>query len=167
MAQEQVHPSSSSLSKANVWGNAYLSRSLAIECKPKNLYESDHALHKRFQELPPAFKVLEHEDAQAVNPHESSYKEYDEQVLQIVLHDAFTLDPTVKPDRVVNLHPHVAWGHMFKFRERGLVLYFTWRLPLIRDIAMDIDARFGYYAVDKIFFASNGLFEVLFHNSKK
>lgn len=161
----QVQPSSSTLSKPNVWGNAYLSRSLAIECSNDNLSESDVALHKCFQDLPPAFKVLEHEDAQAVNPNDSSFREYDEQVLKNVLHDAFTLDPTVKGDKVVNLHPHVAWGHMYKFRERGLVLYFTGRLPQITDIAMDIDAGFGYYAVDKIFFAGNGLFEVLFHNS--
>ena len=29
---------------------------------------------------------------------------------------------------------------------------------------MDIDAWFVYYAVDKIFYAGNGLFEVLFDN---
>ena len=29
---------------------------------------------------------------------------------------------------------------------------------------MDIDAGFGYYAIDKIFYAGNGLFEVLFDN---
>ena len=44
------------------------------------------------------------------------------------------------------------------------MLYFTGRLPQIRDIAMDIDAGFGYYAVDKIFYAGNGLYKVLFHN---
>ena len=29
---------------------------------------------------------------------------------------------------------------------------------------MDIDAGFGYYVVDKIFYAGNGLYKVLLHN---
>ena len=53
---------------------------------------------------------------------------------------------------------------MFKFKDRGLVLSFTGKLPQVRDIAMDIDAGFGSYAVDKILYAGNGLYEVLFHN---
>ena len=92
---------------------------------------ADCALHKRFDDLPPAFKILEHEDAQAIAPHDDSLREYDETVLKHVLQDAFTVDPTVKADRVVNLTPHVAWGHMYKFKARGLVLYFIARLPQI------------------------------------
>ena len=155
-----------STSTSRVWGNAYLSRSLAIECSEGVATESDILLHKRYEDLPPAFKVLDHEDAQAVAPHESSMQEYDESVLKTVLQDAFTVDANVKADRVVKLLPQVAWGNMYKFKERGLVLYFTGRLPQIRDIAMDIDAGFGYYVVDKIFFAGNGLYEVLFHNTE-
>ena len=158
----QVRASSSM--KGSVWGNAYLSRSYVFSNESESMSEADLALHKKFQALPPAFKVLEHEDAQPIAPHDSSLSEYDETVLKDVLQDAFTVDPTVKADRVVTLTPRVAWGHMFKFKERGLVLYFTGRLPQIRDIAMDIDAGFGYYAVDKIFYAGNGLYEVLFHN---
>ena len=154
-----------STSKPCVWGNAYLPRSLAIECNNDAVSERDMNLHKKYAELPPAFKVLEHEDAQAIAPHDNSLSEYDETVLKSVLTDAFTTDVNVKADKVVHLNPHVAWGHMFKFRERGLVLYFTGKIPQIRDIAMDIDAGFGYYAVDKIFYAGNGLFEVLFHNN--
>ena len=55
---------------------------------------------------------------------------------------------------------------MSVFRKRGLVLHFPSRLPLVREIAYDIDAGFGTYSVDKIFYAGNGLFEVLFHVSK-
>ena len=43
-------------------------------------------------------------------------------------------------------------------------MYFTGKLPLIRDVAQDVDAGFGYYAIDKIFYAGNGLFEVLFYS---
>ena len=149
-----------------MWGNAYLSRSLAIECAQESDTESDRRLHKQYENLPPAFKILDHEDAQAVAPHDSSIQEYDESVLKSVLQDAFTVDASVKADRVANLLPQVAWGNMYKFKERGLVLYFTGRLPQIRDIAMDIDAGFGYYVVDKKNFAGNGLYEVLFHNQE-
>ena len=76
-------------------------------------------MHKRFDELPPAFKILEHEDAQTVAPHDDSLREYDETVLKSVLHDAFTVDPSFKDDRVVTLNPKVAWGHMYIFKERA------------------------------------------------
>ena len=148
----------------SVWGTAQVAHSHTLWSEtehPSN--EGPNPMQKRLHELPSAFKVLEHEDAQPVFPHDSSLREYDETVLKTVLQDAFTVDASVKADKVVTLNPRVAWGHMYKFKERGLVLYFTGKLPLIRDIAADIDAGFGYYAVDKIFYAGNGLFEVLFN----
>lgn len=118
-----------------------------------------------FHQLPHAFKILEHEDASPLvrGAEELKLLPYDEDVLKSVLADAFTSDPTVKGERVVNIQPQIAWNHMNIFRRRGLVLYFTGKLPVISEIAMAIDAGFEYYAVDKIFYAGNGLFEVLFH----
>lgn len=49
------------------------------------------------------------------------------------------------------------------FKISGLVLYFTGKLPVIKDIAMAIDAGFSYYAIDKNNYIGNGLFKVLFH----
>ena len=125
MSQVHSHPPS----KGNVWGNAHLSRSFVIEGTTDNISKEDRALQKRFDELPPAFRILEHEDAQAIAPHDDSLREYDEIVLKSVLHDAFTVDPSIKANRVVTLNPKAAWGHMYIFKERGLVLYFTGRLP--------------------------------------
>ena len=71
MEANQVRASASS-SKSSVWGNAYLLRLLAIECNQGAVSKADIALHKRYGDLPPAFKVLEHEDAQAIAPHDSS-----------------------------------------------------------------------------------------------
>lgn len=48
------------------------------------------------------------------------------------------------------------------FRPRGLVLYFTRKLPAFKDITIAIDIGFHYYAIDKIFYAGQGMYEVLF-----
>lgn len=37
------------------------------------------------------------------------------------------------------------------FCRRGLVLYFSTKLRIVRDVAMATDAGFGYYAIDKLF----------------
>lgn len=39
-------------------------------------------------------------------------------------------------------------------------------MPVISEITMAIDVGFEYYAVDKIFYIGNGLYEVLFHVAK-
>ena len=44
-----------------------------------------------------------------------------------------------------------------------MALYFFGKLPVISEIVMAIDADFEYYAMDKIFYAGNGLYEVLFY----
>ena len=92
MSQAHSHPPS----QGNVWGKAHLSCSFVIESNTDNIYEADQALQKRFDELPPAFKILEHEDAYAIAPHDDSLHEYDEIVLKSMLHDAFTIDPSIK-----------------------------------------------------------------------
>lgn len=42
-------------------------------------------------------------------------------------------------------------------------MYYSTKLPIIRDIVIAVDAGFSYYAVDKIFYVGHGLYEVLFH----
>ena len=83
-----------------------------------------------------------------------------------MLKDALIVDVNVNADRFIHLFPQIAWSHMDVFRQRGLVLYFTSKLPMIRDIAMDLDAGFGHYDVDKLFYAGNGLYEILFYSTE-
>lgn len=146
-----------------VWGKAH-SAGLGYD-SPSATEAGMKEQKELFHQLPHAFKISEHEDASPLvrGAEELKLLPYDEDILKQVLADAFTSDPSVKGDRVVNIKPQIAWNHMNIFRRRGLVLYFTGKLPVITEIAMAIDAGFEYYAVDRIFYAGNGLFEVLFH----
>lgn len=150
-------------SSSSVWGGAH-SAGLGFD-SPSATEEGLKEKKNLFEQLPHAFKILEHEDASPLvkGTEELKLLPYDEEVMKSVLADAFTSDPTIHGDRVVNILPQLAWNHMNIFRRRGLVLYFTGKLPVISDIAMAIDAGFQYYAVDKIFYAGNGLYEVLFY----
>lgn len=151
------------MATSSVWGSAH-SAGLGFD-SPSATESGMKEKKELFEQLPHAFKILEHEDASPLvrGAEELKLLPYDEDELKSVLADAFTSDPTVKGDRVVSILPQTAWNHMNIFRRRGLVLYFTGKLPIIAEIAMAIDAGFAYYAVDKIFYAGNGLFEVLFY----
>lgn len=151
---------------SSVWGSAH-SAGLGYD-SPSATEAGMKGKKELFEKLPHAFKILEHEDASPLvrGTEELKLIPYDEEELKSVLADAFTSDPAIKGDRVVNVRPEIAWNHMNIFRRRGLVLYFTGKLPVISEIAMAIDAGFQYYAVDKIFYAGNGLYEVLFYISE-
>ena len=99
---------------------------------------------KQFGKLPSAFKVYEIEDAHPVGFNTTLINEYDENVLRSVLHGALTLDSSVKAYRSFKLPPLVVWTHMEVFQKKLLVLYFPTKLPLIRDVAQDINVGFGY-----------------------
>ena len=122
----------SSKSKVIAWGNAHVQGGSILH--DENVEDLDLNLHRRFDKLPTAFKISKHEDA---NPVELSLviPSFNEDVIRSVLQDAFTVDPQVKGDRVANIKPELAWSHMAAFRRRGLVLYFTGKLPLIWDVA--------------------------------
>ena len=143
-------------SNSFVWGSAHVAGSGYLDVLSAS--GNSKANKGLFEKLPSAFKVLEQE---AASPLVQGTKElkpipYDEQVMQEILADAFTVDPNVKGERLVNLQLKISWNHMNIIRRRGLVLYFTGKLHLFKDIAMSIDAGFGYYAVDKISYAGNG-----------
>lgn len=82
----------------------------------------------------------------------------------MLLSNTFYTDPTIKGDTIeFHIQPQIAWNYMNIFRWQGLVFYLQGKILVIFENAMEIDARFEYYAVDKFFYVGNGLYEVLFH----
>ena len=61
--------------------------------------------------------------------------------MKIVLHDAFTMDYTVKGNRVVSLFPDVAWNQINIFHRRGLVLYYVSCLLLVSQTLLALLTR--------------------------
>lgn len=57
------------------------------------------------------------------------------------------------------------YGNKLLSSKHVLLFCYSGRIPVIRDIATAIDHGFGGLAIDKIFYAGQGLYEILFAKS--
>ncbi|KAI5077977.1 hypothetical protein GOP47_0007801 [Adiantum capillus-veneris] len=100
--------------------------------------------------LPAAFQL----DPQAAASHVvlgDSSAQSNSELMGSLLKDALTPDPQITGEHRVTLSPETVWPQLSIFQERGLVLFFTGKLPAIQDIARNLDGGFQHPAVDKIF----------------
>lgn len=113
--------------------------------------------------LPSALKINPSEEAHCLaRENLEALPTMDTSVMSEILNDSITDDPAVLGEHKVVLNSEIVWKQVAVFTSRAVVLFFTGRLPLIRDIALVIDAGFGSVAIDKIFYAGQGLYEILF-----
>lgn len=116
-----------------------------------------------FPALPSVFRVNPMEEARSlVHEQIEAVPALDTKVMSDILLDSVTNDPAIVGAHKVSLNTDIVWNQVTVFSSRAVVLFFTGRLPQMRDIAVAIDTGFGAPVVDKIFYAGQGLYEILF-----
>ncbi|KAH7278477.1 hypothetical protein KP509_38G043300 [Ceratopteris richardii] len=85
--------------------------------------------------------------------------------LKVMMEDALTMDDNVRGDVKVDIDPSLIWESTLMFHERGLLLFFTMRIPLAVEVAHAINASVDKQVVDKVFYSGHGLFEVIFNDN--
>ncbi|KAH7414805.1 hypothetical protein KP509_14G011900 [Ceratopteris richardii] len=90
---------------------------------------------------------------------------FDVKKLKEMMEDALTLDENVQGDVKVDLDPSFIWDSTRMFHERGVLLFFTTRIPLAVDVAHAINACVEREVVDKVFYSGHGLFEVILNDN--
>ncbi|KAH7415233.1 hypothetical protein KP509_14G033400 [Ceratopteris richardii] len=79
-----------------------------------------------------------------------------------MMDEALTHDESVHADLKVDVDLSMIWDSALMFHERGLLLFFTSRIPLAMDVAHAVNASVEKDVVDKVFYSGHGLFEVIF-----
>lgn len=113
--------------------------------------------------LPSAFRVDPREEAQSLlHGNIETCPDLDTVVLANILQDSVSVDASLQGEHKVSLNTNIVWQQISVFKSRAVVLLFSGRLPAIHDIALAIDQGFGNPVIDKLFYAGQGLYEVLF-----
>ncbi|KAH7432766.1 hypothetical protein KP509_07G038900 [Ceratopteris richardii] len=100
-----------------------------------------------------------------VIPQTPLQKQIDIEKLKCMMEDALTHDVNIKGDLKVDIDPALIWESALMFHERGVLLFFTGRIPLAVDVAYAINANVGNDVVGKVFYFGHGLFEVIFNDN--
>ncbi|KAH7280109.1 hypothetical protein KP509_37G052500 [Ceratopteris richardii] len=102
-------------------------------------------------------------DSQEVEvvPQSPQQSELDVNKLKEVMEEALTMDENVEGEVNVDIEPSLIWDSTRMFHERGLLLFYTARIPLAVDVAHGINESVERDVLDKVFYSGHGLFEVI------
>ncbi|KAH6558569.1 hypothetical protein KP509_1Z057000 [Ceratopteris richardii] len=100
-----------------------------------------------------------------VVPQSPQQSKVDVNKLKEMMEDALTLDENVQGDVKADIDPSFIWDSTRMFHERGLLLFFTTRIPVAVDVAHAINASVEKEVVDKVFYSGHGLFEVILNDN--